>query len=193
MFSRVQIFVTLGLYSPCNSPGQNTGVGSHSLLQGIFLTQKSNQGLLHCRRILYQLSYQGSQAKLFVFRASVVVEEAKLTHFYLSCCYSVTKSCPTLGNPMDCSTPGSPVPQLSHGVCSNSCPLSLRWGGQKASQDRGSKLGGQMRAVAKMLPSGPPPQRQGFPSHFKTEKHLVLLHLSKTSSVFPRGEKSERL
>ena len=47
-----------GLYSPWNSPGQNTGVGSHSLLQGIFPTQESNQGLLHCRQILYQLSYQ---------------------------------------------------------------------------------------------------------------------------------------
>ena len=84
-----------GLYSPWNSPGQNTGVGSISLpnpriasrsptmqtdsspaelqgkpnntgvgsvslLQGIFLTQELNQGLLHCRHILYQLSYQGS-------------------------------------------------------------------------------------------------------------------------------------
>ena len=39
---------------PWNSLGQNTGVGSLSLLQGIFLTQESNQGLLHCRRILYQ-------------------------------------------------------------------------------------------------------------------------------------------
>ena len=37
-------------------PGQNTGVGSLSLLQQIFLTQKSNRGLLHCRWILYQLS-----------------------------------------------------------------------------------------------------------------------------------------
>ena len=39
---------------------KNTGVGSLSLLWGIFLTQESNQGLLHCRWILYQLSYQGS-------------------------------------------------------------------------------------------------------------------------------------
>ena len=39
---------------------KNTGVGSLSLLQGIFLTQESNRGLLHCRRILYQLSYEGS-------------------------------------------------------------------------------------------------------------------------------------
>ena len=45
-----------GLCSPWNSPGQNTGVGSLSLLQGIF-PQESNQGLLHCRKILYQLSY----------------------------------------------------------------------------------------------------------------------------------------
>ena len=48
-----------GLYSPWNSPGQNTGVGSLSLLQGIFPTQGLNWGLLHCRWILYQLSYQG--------------------------------------------------------------------------------------------------------------------------------------
>ena len=39
---------------------KNTGVGSLSLLQGIFLTQELNQGLLYCRQIPYQLSYQGS-------------------------------------------------------------------------------------------------------------------------------------
>ena len=39
---------------------KNTGVGSLVLLQGIFLTQESNPGLLHCRWILYQLSYQAS-------------------------------------------------------------------------------------------------------------------------------------
>ena len=50
-----------GQYSPWNSLGQNTGVGSPSLLQGIFPTQESNWGLLHCRRILYQLSYEGSR------------------------------------------------------------------------------------------------------------------------------------
>ena len=49
-----------GLYSPWNSPGQNTGVGSLSLLQGIFSTQRSNLCLLHCRQILYQLSHKGS-------------------------------------------------------------------------------------------------------------------------------------
>ena len=45
-----------GLYSPWTSPGQNNGVGSLSLLQGIFPTQGSNSGLPHCRKILYQLS-----------------------------------------------------------------------------------------------------------------------------------------
>ena len=42
-------------YIPWNSPGQNTGVVSLSLLQGIFLTQGLNPGLLHGRQILYQL------------------------------------------------------------------------------------------------------------------------------------------
>ena len=49
-----------GLCGPWYSPGQNTGVGSHCLLQGIFPTQGSNPGLPHCRQILYQLSHQGS-------------------------------------------------------------------------------------------------------------------------------------
>ena len=39
-----------------DSPGKNTGVGCHFLLQGILLTQESNPGLLHCRQILYLLS-----------------------------------------------------------------------------------------------------------------------------------------
>ena len=50
LFSRVQFFATW------DSPGQNTGVGSRSLLQGIFPTQGLNEGLLPCRQILYQLS-----------------------------------------------------------------------------------------------------------------------------------------
>ena len=49
-----------GLHSPWNSPGQNTGVGGLSLLQGIFPTQESNPGLPHCTQFLYQLSHKGS-------------------------------------------------------------------------------------------------------------------------------------
>ena len=58
-----QSYLTLqphGLYSPWNSPGKNTGVGSLSLLQGIFPIQGSNLDLPHCRRIPYQLSHKGS-------------------------------------------------------------------------------------------------------------------------------------
>ena len=49
-----------GLYSPWNSPGQNTGVGSLPLLQRIVPIQGSNPGLPHCRQILNQLSHKGS-------------------------------------------------------------------------------------------------------------------------------------
>ena len=58
------------LLSPWNSSGKNTGVGCHSLLQGIFLTQGLNLGLLHCRQTLYALSHQGrptSQIRLGLF------------------------------------------------------------------------------------------------------------------------------
>ena len=56
-----QLYLTLqphrmwpaGLLCPWNSPGKNTEMGSHSFLQGIFLTQGSRLGLLHCRQILY--------------------------------------------------------------------------------------------------------------------------------------------
>ena len=48
------------LLCPGDSPGKETGVGCHPLLQGVFPTQGSNPGLPHCRRILYHLSHQGS-------------------------------------------------------------------------------------------------------------------------------------
>ena len=68
------------LLCPWDIPGKNAGVGCHFLLQGIFPTQESNPILLHCRQVLYQLSYEGSP-----------------------------KSCSTLYDPMDCSPPGSSV------------------------------------------------------------------------------------
>ena len=61
--SRVQLFATLWtvtLLCPWDSPGKSSGVGCHFLLQGIFSTQGSNPGLLHCRQILYHLSHRGS-------------------------------------------------------------------------------------------------------------------------------------
>ena len=62
-YPKVKVKVTQScptLYSLWNSPGQNTGVGSLSLFQGIFPTQRSNPGLLHCRWILYRVSHEGS-------------------------------------------------------------------------------------------------------------------------------------
>ena len=62
---RTQVSPIAGGFLPAEPQGKpkNTGVGSLSLLQRIFLTQESNQGLLHCRQILFQLSYQGSQSR----------------------------------------------------------------------------------------------------------------------------------
>ena len=48
------------LLCPWDSPDKNNGVGCHFLLQGIFPIQELNLGLLHCRQIVYQLSYKGS-------------------------------------------------------------------------------------------------------------------------------------
>ena len=59
------------LYSPWNSPGQHTGVGSLSLLEGVFPTQVSNPGLPHCGWILYKLSHQGSPIITIPFPADL--------------------------------------------------------------------------------------------------------------------------
>ena len=59
-----QLKVKVAQLCPWNPPGQNTGLGSLSLLQGIFSTQGPNPGLLHCRWILYQLSHKGSRSIL---------------------------------------------------------------------------------------------------------------------------------
>ena len=72
-----------------DSPGKNTGVGFHALLQGIFPTQGSNVGLPNYRHLLYQLSHQKNPN--------------------ISSVSSVIQSCPTLCDPMNCSTPGLPV------------------------------------------------------------------------------------
>ena len=86
-----------GLYSPWNSPDQNTGVDSLSLLQGIFPNQGSIPGLPHCRQVLYQLSHRGSP--LIVISFLKISDQIR----------SVAQSCPTLCNPMNRSTPDLPV------------------------------------------------------------------------------------
>ena len=52
-----------GLLHPWESPGKNPGVGCHALLQGVFPSQGSNLGLLHCRQILYHLSHYSAIRK----------------------------------------------------------------------------------------------------------------------------------
>ena len=87
LLSCIRLFAT-----PWNSVGQNTGVSSLSLLQGIFLTQGSNPGLLHCRWILYQLSPKGSPPPLFFILWLLTVDLALHLLSLCSC-----KSCqPTL-------------------------------------------------------------------------------------------------
>ena len=86
-----------GLSVHGDSPGKNTGVGCHTLLQRIFTTQESNPGLPHCRQILYLLSHQGSTDPTPAATAA-----AK----------SLQSSCPTLCDPIDGSLPGSPVPGI---------------------------------------------------------------------------------
>ena len=71
---------------PQGKPG-NTGVGSLSLLQRIFLTQESNRGLLHCRRILYQVSHQGSPKHGLVSKESLLMVQTTKFFFFLQASY----------------------------------------------------------------------------------------------------------
>ena len=148
-----------GLYSPVYSPGQNTGVGSLSLLQGIFPTQVSNPGLLHCRRILYLLSRKGRPRMLLLLLLLSCFSRVRLCatpqtaahqaprpwdspgkntgvgfHFLLQCMKvksesEVAQLCPTLHDPMDCSLPGSSV----HGIFQ---ARVLEWGAIAFSEDQ---------------------------------------------------------
>ena len=80
--SRARLFATpwrvacTKLLHPWDFLGKSTGVGCHSLLQGIFLTQGLNPGLPHCRQMLYYLSHQG-KSKKSANRASLVVQTVK--------------------------------------------------------------------------------------------------------------------
>ena len=140
-----QSCLTLCSFKDCNppgssvhgeSPGKNTGVGCHALLQGIFPTQALKQGLLHYRKVFYQLSYQGSPPNHCCCEVASVVSDSvrphrrqpspwdspgKNTgvgcHCLLQCMKvksesEVAQSCPTLSDPMDCSLPDSSI----HGI-----------------------------------------------------------------------------
>ena len=80
MKSRVYI-LKLGLPHWAESLGKpkNTGVDGLSLLQGIFSTQESNWGLLHCRQILFLLSYQGSPLERVAITKRLVLVYVAIT------------------------------------------------------------------------------------------------------------------
>ena len=95
--SCVQLFVTpktVAHQAPWNSPDKNTGVGCHFLLQGFFLTQGSNLGLLHCRRILCHLSPLVTNLTPLNLRSCVWqdVPCASRTEYYQPVCNSVGRS-----------------------------------------------------------------------------------------------------
>ena len=131
-----------------DSPGKNTGVDSHALLQGIFPTQESNPGLQHFRQILYHLSHQGSpwilewlaypfsrgssqprnQTGISCiagrFFTSWAITEALVVGFS-----SVQFSCSVMSDslpPHELQHSRPPCPSPTPGVCSNSRPSS-RW------------------------------------------------------------------
>ena len=66
-----------------NSPGKNTGVNSHTHLQGIFPTQGSNLGLPHFRQILYHLNHQGSRNKR-IYNFQVFIAACRLSSVAVS-------------------------------------------------------------------------------------------------------------
>ena len=92
--SRVQLLQPHGLQParllcPWNSPGKNTGVDCHFLLQGIFPTQELNQGLLNCRQILFQLRYEGSPVHSF----EEINTQGLIISFFLLClCLEISKT-----------------------------------------------------------------------------------------------------
>ena len=80
------------LSCPWNSSGKNTGVGCHFLLQGIFLTQGWNLGLLHCRPILYHLSHQGSHPRWGLSLKKKKGKEEKQRELRRCCCNYASSS-----------------------------------------------------------------------------------------------------
>ena len=77
------------LLRPWDSPGNNTGVGCHFLLQGIFLTQGSNPCLPHCRQMSYPLSHQGSPDGLFSKQSTLMNESTVNNYIFIITCICI--------------------------------------------------------------------------------------------------------
>ena len=83
------------LFCPGDYPGKNVGLGSHSLLQGIFPTQGSHLGLLPCRWILYLLNHQGSPGRLLGSLAEITFSNHVTITYYLLSVFRVKVYCVT--------------------------------------------------------------------------------------------------
>ena len=104
-----------------NSPGKNTGMGCHGILQGIFLTQGLNPGIPHCRQILYTLSHQGSPRILewVAYPFSRVTSQPRNSYLFL---FTVVVYVSMLLSPF---VPLSPSPSVSTSACSMAVSLLL--------------------------------------------------------------------
>ena len=110
------------LLCPWNSPGKNTRVGGHSLLQEVFPTQGSNPGLLHCRQILYHLTHQGVTLKNLLIPQLNWYRSLKDAYWQYHVSYSKYKSQkrhtrPTIISNMSCIAPST--------FFSSACELSF--------------------------------------------------------------------
>ena len=143
--SRVQL-KPARLLNPQGFPDKNTGMGSHSLLPGIFPIQGFNLDSPKHRQIVYHLSHQGSPRNLlgyiFIFNEAVGICFTYKIIFKLQCILNyleyllkclpsnlnqfspITQSCPTVCNPMGCSTAGLPVHHQLPEFTQDSRPLS---------------------------------------------------------------------
>ena len=110
------------IYSPWNSSDQNTGVGSHSLLQGIFPTKGSKPGFLHCRWTLYQLSHKGNPRILawvaipFSCRSSQLRNRTRV-----SCIAGEFFTTEPLGMPLHKLVPNTAIIECSDKSSQNTC------------------------------------------------------------------------
>ena len=151
--------------SPWNSPGQNTGVGSPSLLQRIFPTQGSNPGLLSCRQVLYQLSHKGTPR---------ILERVAYP-------FSSRASRPRNRTRVSC---------IAGGFFTN---WAVRAAPQNSCQNE-SVFSPEVQSLIILLPHGPPPRTWRRNMHFEppqTLSHIPRL-TSPTEHTWPLGHAVER-
>ena len=138
---------------PRDSPGKNTGEGCHAFFQGIFPTQGSNPGLLHCWQILYHLSHQRSpnsgKHKLKCAQKQLLMnEEVKWSE--------IAQSCPPLCDPVDGSLPVAyQVAYQSMGLSRQECWSGLPFSSPGDLPDPGIEPGSPALQID-ALPSEPP-------------------------------------